>query len=273
MRTVGRDENKERETEWKEGESDEWTALPSPRHSRSVAHSLRSLTPYRFAPRKEVSGRNRETKSRSGEWVTGTRGENDRSPLTHISSLASVVSHIVPHPFLSRVSPHLRLGSSLTRREWPEGMRWGRGMRDAGRERGEQGTREPSDRPSHRLVVSPLPTVGFPSLRRNRRWRMWGERNPMEAAYFVHPFFLCSWPSNKPLPITLLPAVWFGLSSFVLHLPFGPRVMNERTGWRADTRPNRDQTVTKGLSSSSKFSGSCVPTLQTLPWLVPSTGW
>ena len=29
-----------------------------------------------------------------------------------------------------------------------------------------------------RLVVSPLPTVGFPSLRRNRRWRMWGERNP-----------------------------------------------------------------------------------------------
>jgi len=25
------------------------------------------------------------------------------------------------------------------------------------------------------------------------------------------------------------------------------------------------QTVTKGLTSSSKFSGSCVPTLQTLP--------
>lgn len=29
-----------------------------------------------------------------------------------------------------------------------------------------------------------------------------------------------------------------------------------------------DQTVTKGLSSSSKFSGSCVPTLQTLPTLL-----
>lgn len=29
-----------------------------------------------------------------------------------------------------------------------------------------------------------------------------------------------------------------------------------------------DQTVTKGLSSSSKFSGSCVPTLQTLPSLL-----
>ena len=35
--------------------------------------------------------------------------------------------------------------------------------------------------------------------------------------------------------------------------------------WNRET----DQTVTKGLSSSSKFSGSCVPTLQTLPWLVP----
>ena len=30
-------------------------------------------------------------------------------------------------------------------------------------------------------------------------------------------------------------------------------------------QPRCDQAVTKGLSSSSKFSGSCVPTLQTLP--------
>ena len=51
-------------TEWR------WVSRTfTPRHSRSVPRSLRSLTPYRFAPRNEVSGRNRETKSRSGEWV------------------------------------------------------------------------------------------------------------------------------------------------------------------------------------------------------------
>lgn len=46
--------------------------------------------------------------------------------------------------------------------------------------------------------------------------------------------------------------------TFSFSLPWFPLHSNNRPV---------DQTVTKGLSSSSKFSGSCVPTLQTLPWL------
>ena len=75
-------------------------------------------------------------------------------------------------------------------------------------------------------------------------------------------------------------AVWSESRSVVyplLSFPSSPHPLGCRPAG-AGLRPNRgrwedvrmgreaDQTVTKGLSSSSKFSGSCVPTLQTLPW-------
>ena len=104
---------------------------------------------------------------------------------------------------------------------------------------GERGTLEPeraNDRRTVTTIWSRVPSSRIHSL-------------------IVGPSVLFPFPSHPPPCRRSLRSL--------LHA-FGCEMRVEWNGNR-----ETDQTVTKGLSSSSKFSGSCVPTLQTLPWLVP----